>query len=195
MCHCVGEGLIVYWRAMRVSTNHIDWKDTATRISQSDEQAFERIFRLLYPAIRNFLIYKGAGSESAEDIAQDTFVRLWTERHRLDPQKMSTGWLYTTAARLFLNHVRNRKVSDSISDELLVTGDPSVDIEKAEMRRQLMACVDQLPLQPRTTFLMSRIDQMKYSEIASNLNLSVKTIETHIGRALKWLRDCLQEKQ
>lgn len=173
----------------------INWKSTATRIAQSDESAFEHIFRLLYPAIRNFLIYKGAGSESADDLAQEAFVRLWIERHRLDPEKMSAGWLYTTATNLFLNHVRDHKPTDPLTEDMLQNDDPSVDVERSEMKRRLMVCVDRLPIRQRTVFLMNRVDQLKYSDIAANLSLSVKTIETHIGRALKWLRECLQEKQ
>lgn len=167
----------------------LDWPKIAEGIRNSDEQAMERAFRVLYPAIYRYVSYKNADTETAEDIAQETFLRLWQSRENLDPRRFTPSWLYSTANRLYLNHVRHVRVVEESAREVALLYEPG-DVDTA-VEDRLWRCIEKLPPQPKSTFLMSRVENLKYREIADRLELSVKTVEAHIGRALKWLRECL----
>lgn len=169
--------------------------DFIQRIRASDRLAFKEFFELYEEPIYNFIRYKIGDSETVEDILQDTFVNLWESRHQLKDGLSLKSYIYTIANNLCLNFLRHRQVvlKYTAPDEEPFTSDsPQSLLETKEYRQAIFNCIAALPDHPRTVFMLSRIDELSYKEITERLSISIKTVESHIGKALKLLRACLQ---
>ena len=106
------------------------------------------------------------------------------------------GRTLTIANNLALNHIRHNKIVLKFQQEQKIehqTND-SVDseFEKSELYESLLKAVAELPEKSRVVFMLSRFDDLSYKEIAGNLDISIKTVESHMGKALKLLRKSLQ---
>lgn len=132
-------------------------------------------------------------SETAKDLVQDTFIKVWESRYHLDETRSLKSFVYKIANNLTLNHLRHLKVKSNliqyIEVEPISEGTPHSTLEDKEFQKQLLGFIEQLPLQTRTVFLMSRMEDLSYQEIADRLDISIKTVESHIGKALKRLRE------
>jgi RNA polymerase sigma-70 factor (ECF subfamily) len=171
-------------------------KNLARQIKLSNADAFKVVFELFQEGIFNFAHYKLGDVAAAEDIVQEVFIKLWENRHHLQEDRSLKSYLYTIANNLALNYIRHSKVAmkfqqaqieESSSDE-----SPQTELEKKEFHDKLLECVAALPEKPRLVFMMSRMEDLSYQEIAERLDISVKTVESHIGHALKTLRKSLQ---
>lgn len=169
--------------------------DYIPRIRASDRLAFKEIFDLCEEPVYNFIRYKVGDLEAAEDILQDTFVSLWETRHELKDGLSLKSYLYTIANNLSLNFLRHRNVVlkyTAPDEEPSTTDSPQSQLETKEYRQAIFDCIAALPEHPRTVFMLSRVDELSYKEITERLSISIKTVESHIGKALKLLRVCLQ---
>jgi RNA polymerase sigma-70 factor, ECF subfamily len=168
------------------------------RIKASNIGAFEEIFKEFQENIYSYLFFKLGDTQSAEDILQDVFVKLWENRHSLKPDLYLPSYLYTIAKNLTLNYFRHKNVVQKFQQEIELktnqkeSSSPLSQLELNELKSNLALAIQNLPDQQRTVFMMSRYDELSYKEIAERLGLSVKTVETHIGKALKTLRKMLR---
>lgn len=156
----------------------------------SDQEAFQKLFEEYYDSIKNYLFYKCGNIEQAEDLTQEAFVIIWDRRHSLKPEK-AKSFLYTIATNLFLNQVKHQKVVQKYQRQPFSSTSyetPQFLMEESEFQQQLEAAILRLPEKARIVFLMNRIDKLTYREIAERLNLSEKTIEKRMTKALKELR-------
>jgi RNA polymerase sigma factor (sigma-70 family) len=87
-----------------------DFRTLAIRIKASDQAAFEVLFNLFQATIFNFLLFKTKDSSLAEDLLQETFLKVWKNRSTLDEARSLKNYLYTIADNLALNHFRHAKV-------------------------------------------------------------------------------------
>ena len=170
--------------------------ELARKIKRSDSEAFRTVFDLFQAKLFAFLHYKLGDRAVAEDIVQEVFIKLWENRHQLKENLSLKSYLYTIASNLALNHMRHAKVvvrfqqeqkseqqiGDSVHDEL----------EKREIRENLLRAMEKLPEKSRMVFMLSRFDDLSYKEIAEQLEISIKTVESHMGKALRLLRKSLQ---
>ena len=155
-----------------------------------DQSGFDLIFNQWYEPIRNFIYYKTGNVELAEDIAQDTFLKIWEKR---DEIKISTikAFLFTIATNLLNNKMDHQKVSFKFVNAYEQPGaasSPEFEMEMKEFNEKLQRALDDLDDKKRTVFLMNRIDELTYKQIADNLGLSVKAIEKRMEKALAFLR-------
>jgi len=164
------------------------------RIRAGDEAAFETLFRALAPGLCA-LVTRYVGSRSvAEEIVQDLFLELWTHRAELTIDQSIAGYLFTAARNRALNRAkRERRIVDVTAIERTDRPDPSSPGE-AELldALELQDAIAQLPARCRLIFTLNRHQDLSYAEIAASLGLSVKTVETQMGRALRALRDRLR---
>ena len=170
--------------------------ELARKIKVSNAEAFKSVFELYHEGIFNFIHYKLGNVEAAEDIVQDVFIKLWENRHHLKEDRSLKAYLFTIANNLALNYIRHSKVVLKFQQELgrepSLQESPHSSLEKKEFHEKLLACIAALPEKPRSVFMMSRMEQLSYQEIAERLDISIKTVESHIGNALKTLRQSLQ---
>ena len=158
--------------------------------SVCQEKVFQTIFSTHAESLVNFLYYKSGNYSTAEDLMQDAFAKLWKECKKV-PIEKSKSFLFTIANNLFLNEVKHTKVvlkfmNKRRSDRTDLT--PQFLMEEAEFKTRLESAIQELPEGQREVFLMSRIDKLKYKEIAERLDLSVKAVEKRMHKALAALR-------
>jgi RNA polymerase sigma-70 factor (family 1) len=161
-----------------------------------NEIEFDKIFNTMYGAIRNFVYYKTSDMQLAEDVAQDTFLKVWEKKEQIRPETVK-ALLYRIAGNLLINRyehsqVTMKYVSNYISPTESVT--PLYELELKEFDQQLQAAIAGLDEKKRTVFLMNRIDELTYKEIADNLGLTVKAIEKRMEKALSFLRGKMNVK-
>lgn len=176
------------------STIHAtELKDLIQRLKQSDSAAFKSVFDLFYPSTFRFLQFKLNDDDLAKDIIQDVFIKIWENRSQLEAERSFKSYLYKIANNRALKHFRHEKVVRKYEQAQKAQPQPHADspetlLEHQELAERLQKAIRQLPEKPRTVYLMSRVEKLSYKEIAERLNISVKTVETHIGNSLKALR-------
>jgi RNA polymerase sigma-70 factor (family 1) len=160
------------------------------------QQEFDRIFLDWYAQLRNFIYYKTGDIQVAEDIVQDTFLKIWEKRESIRTATVKS-LLYTIANNLFLNRIDHEKVLLKFTADYSLnefSSAPDFEIEMKEFDDRLQKSLSDLDEKSRVVFLMNRIDDMTYREIAQNLGLSQKAVEKRMGKALAFLKDKLNMK-
>ena len=141
--------------------------------------------------LRNFLYYKSGDMQTAEDLAQDAFIKLWENCKNVELEK-AKSYLFTIAHNLFLNKVKHKKVVlefENNAVQKVDNNDPLFILQKDQFKQQLEKAISDLPEGQRVVYLMNRIDKKKYREIAEELGLSIKAVEKRMHLALKSLRE------
>jgi len=156
-----------------------------------DELIFSSFFKSQIKSLRNFLFYKFGNMQQAEDLAQEAFVKLWQNCSAV-PLEKAKSYIYTIANNSSLNQIAHQKVV--LRYEKNFTGldktneNPEYLLEEKQFQTKLLKAIEKLNEKQRVAFLMHRIDGKKYSEIALDLNISVKAVEKRIHLALLSLR-------
>lgn len=155
-----------------------------------EEMAFTSFFRLNATALRNYLLYKFGNEEHANDVVQETFIKLW-ENCASVPVEKAKSYIYTIANNASLNVIAHQKVvlnysKNNVSER--TAENPEFILEEQEFKTKLQAAIANLTESQRTAFLLNRIDGKKYAEIAEMLDISVKAVEKRISGALVSLR-------
>ncbi|MEJ1238375.1 RNA polymerase sigma-70 factor [Chryseolinea sp. T2] len=176
-----------------------DLNDLVKRLKASDPDAFKTVFCMWQEAIFNFLLYKTRDTARAEDLLQEAFLKLWNARTSLNENQSVKNYLYAIADNLVLNEIRHDKVvarHQADLDKVLFTNteNPEFILEEKEWKEKLEGAIASLPEKPRIIFLMSRLEDLSYQEIADRLSISIKTVESHMVKALKHMRGQLSKK-
>ena len=164
------------------------------RVAEGDEGAMADLVRALRPRVLRFLQQLGAHCDAAEDLCQETFLRLWLARERYQPEAKLTTFVLKIAYRCYLNWRESaghrREVSDNAAAERLVepSRNPEEWILAAYRRRQIRDAIDALPDGQREVFQMAHLDQMPYAEIAEILGVPVGTVKSRMWSAVRFLR-------
>ncbi|WP_241240754.1 RNA polymerase sigma factor [Maribacter sp. MJ134] len=155
-----------------------------------EERIYSTIFQENAKTIFNHIFYKYGNEEKAHDAVQEAFVKLWENCAKVPPQK-AKSYLYTVANNLYLNVIKAEKVRLKYADKTLKTTNetPEFLLEEREFEEKLEIALNSLPENQRSTFLLNRIDGMKYAQIAELEGVSVKAIEKRMHLALKSLRE------
>lgn len=178
---------------MKTSEPHPTDSELGSRVGKDDVEAFQLLyFRYADPLFR-FLWRRTGERETAEDLVQELFSRVWKNRSRLDPNRSLKAYCYQTAGNLAIDHLR-RKTSSPIN-ELAELPNPAIQPDELafERRTRINKALAALPDGQRRVFCLSRFEGLKYSEIAQTLEISIKTVENHMNRALKKLRLSLED--
>ncbi len=167
-------------------------------INNLDKIAFEQLFRDYFKPLTAFTKKYVGDIDAAKEIVHDVFLNLWTKRDNIDVTKAVKSYLYTSAYNRSLNHLRDNKKFDKSAELENNSNTESVwnfsdHMDILELEEKINKTIESLPEKCREVFLMSRYDGLKYNEIAEKLNISVKTVETQMSKALLVLRDNLKE--
>jgi RNA polymerase sigma-70 factor (ECF subfamily) len=161
-----------------------DIKLTNAVVENYFQEYSDRLQRYAFTILRD--------DEDAKDAVQAVFLKLWEKGEALDSEKSIKSYLYTSVHNHCLNVKRHQKVKDR---HVATSKEPTTNMDdrlsRQEDRRQIEASLNKLPPQCRRIFIMSRVEEKKYAEIAAELGISVKTVEVQMGKALKILRNKL----
>ena len=179
--------------AYRIAHHSPEWFD---RIRRGDEAAFEALFRALAPGLCALATRYVGAPAVAEELVQELFLDLWTRRESLVVHESLTAYLHAATRHRALNHLARERRQHRFTEgaaRLRDGADPAAPGESALLDAlELQDAIAALPARCRLVFTLSRQQDLTYVEIATALGLSVKTVETQMGRALRALRDRLR---
>lgn len=154
---------------------------------------FKEIFDNHFDEVRNYIFYRSGDTELATDIAQETFIKLWEKQFDVNSKKIK-GLLFKIAGDQFISMYRkqktimNFKLNAKPGTEDLT---PEDRMQFDQLQESYSNALGDLPEKQRVVFMMSRMEELKYYEIAERLNLSVKAVEKRMKNALDFLRQAL----
>lgn len=158
-------------------------------------EAFVKIFRQYYADLVHFTARFITDKSICEDIVQEAFIKVWTNRKKLEPDTSIRSYLISLVQNLSLNELRHRKVKMSYLEmfhEAVYSLPPDEHMFYSELSQAYETALAMLDPEVRNTLLLSRQEKLKYAEIAQRLNISVRTVETRISKALKFLQQNLK---
>lgn len=161
-----------------------------------DKDGFEQLFDAYYDELQHFIYFKTSDTEIAEDIVQDAFLKVWEIRSTVRFET-ARALLYTIAANRFANKYKRQKLKFQLQQTIVedrTFETPEFEMEVKEFDQKLQQVLAELNEKSRTVFLMNRMDEMTYSEIAKNLNISVKAVEKRMKKALEFVRKEIEQK-
>jgi RNA polymerase sigma-70 factor (ECF subfamily) len=168
-----------------------------SRIKSGDQFAVKELFRRYYSSLCRFTYKFIYSKEDVEDIVEGIFEKLWINRDKLDPSQPIKGYLFKSVRNQALDFLKNRKNRNArLGDEEYAREsdqDPMKDLCDKDLAIAIQKAIERLPKKCRIVFTLNRQDGLTYSEIASVLEISEKTVENQIIRALKHLRKDLRE--
>ena len=165
-----------------------------------DQEAYKRLFYLLFPSLQNFAFSILKSRMSAEEIVSDVFIKVWEIRARLMEIENLQLYLYVSVKNSALRKLQKEKGDlflsidtldiESISDYI----NPEEKLQLSETEKTIYDAVQQLPPRCKLIFKLAKEDKLKYKEIAALLNISIKTIDTQLAIALKSIGFALKQK-
>lgn len=170
---------------------------------ENKSKVFDTIFRRTYSKLYFYALSLLGDDSDADDVVEEVFVELWKRRDEVDLGDKIDSFLYRAVYTRSLNTLKRRNVNagrlaaiDDINNKRMeyhssVTDDPARKMENADLRRMINDTIDRLPDKCRQVFCMSYLNGMHNSDIAEELQLSVRTVEAHMYRALRFLREHL----
>jgi len=168
------------------------------RIRQGDTGQFESLFRSSYVSLVRYARTLIKDHDTAEEIVQDLFFRIWKDRERLQIESSLNGYLYRAVHNRCLHYINHIKVVEKYAREIAFNETennetPGDILNYRDLQAKIAGILERLPEKCGKIFCMSRFEGLKYSEIAHKLSISVKTVEANMGRALKEFRKALAE--
>jgi RNA polymerase sigma-70 factor (ECF subfamily) len=163
----------------------------------NDPKRFESFFKAKYAPLCHYANKYVLDIDTAEEIVQDIFVKIWERRGKINISGSELAYVTKSIKNACLNHIKHRKIvlvyeqaeaSKGASESIEMENEAfDVDLETAALQ-----AIEELPPQRKKIFSMSRIDGLKYREIAEQMGLSIKTVEVQMGLSLKYLRNRLK---
>ncbi len=165
----------------------------ATDTKWRTKSGFEILFKQHYSVLCAYTYGFVADYNLCEDIVQEVFSKLWTDKQKINIDTSVKSYLYSAARNTALNFIKHQKVKRQYEK---VNNDESNYTEQSqeeqligkELNAKIQSAINNLPTERRKIFLMSRMDELKYKEIAEKLDISIKTVENQMGKALASLR-------
>lgn len=162
------------------------------------EAAYQHLYKLYYSQLNSYLHSLCGSSELSKDLTQQVFIKLWKKRESLSINYALKSYIFKIGYNLFIDLQKKMKKDLHFLEQLKHEAiNEVVEIPENNLEQKinlLLAEVDKLPKQCKTVFLLAKKEGLKYKEISEELNISVKTVERHMTKALRRLRKGLNNK-
>ena len=183
-----------YWYNKPVNIlEKFDDKTAINALRKGDKKVFDALFRAYYAPLCNYACAMTDGDmDAAEDIVQERFFKLWEKRADLTINYSIKSYLYKMVYNACLNRIRSEKTQSKYKahNATFLAENPVYQLDTtSEIQTNVFKALAVLPEQCRRVFELNRFEELKYREIAEQLNISIKTVEKHIGKALRILRE------
>jgi RNA polymerase sigma-70 factor, ECF subfamily len=182
----------------QIKSVEIQEQEMLESLETGDEVAFEMIFKTYYQSLCNYACSFLSDRDEAEEVVQSTFLSVWEKRTALDIRTSFKSYLFTMVRNASLNKIKHEKIKQKHAAYETVSAASSYEgtaqqVLSGELEQKIYVALNALPEQCRLVFKLSRFEELKYAEIAAQLNISVKTVENQIGKALKIMREELKD--
>ncbi len=170
-------------------------------INEGNKEAFSILFELYYPKLLYVAQSYVASNEDAEEIVQDVFVKAWKKRKNITSN--INGYLFKITKNSCLDYLRSKKYKlskatnsiqqDAFINHAALTDKNTTSIIEQELEQKIQSGIALLPEKCKRVFIKSRIEGLKNKEISDELDISIKTVENHMSKAIKHMRLHLRE--
>jgi len=180
---------------MKENKSYSDEKILA-EIKSGNSLAFDAIYRKYAKRLYGFAFGMLKSYEEAENLVQEVFICLWTNRQKIEKGSSLKYYLFTIAYHASISFIRSKARDNQFKERLKVLQDKfqepvDREIEFKELDTRLARIINELPEKQKEVFLLHRRDGLTYCEISEKLNISINTVETHMTRALKSIKQKL----
>ena len=179
-------------RKSRLSLSASNEKEIVRNIRNGDPYAFRTLFKRYYKSLVKYAFRFTQDVQTAEDIVSDVYLKIWEKRSELNIRGSIKAYMYKMTHNYSINYLKKnkREATESwqlhLATEQVTFADEHLQLD--ELKKHIEKAINELPERTREVFTMHRYDNLKYSEIAEVLNIKEGTVETHMVRALKFLR-------
>ncbi len=167
-------------------------------LKAGDKKIFEEIYREYYSPLCYYCLRFVGSSEESEEIVQGLFLKLWVKRQELKINTSLKSYLYRSVQNYALNYLQQQK-NHSVHrlNDFSETEEPNAGahelMEETELDDRIKNAIAEMPERRRIIFELSRFSELKYQQIAEHLEISVKTVESQMAKALQSLRESLKD--
>jgi RNA polymerase sigma-70 factor (ECF subfamily) len=157
------------------------------------KEEFKNIYNTFFDSIRSYIYYRSSDAELATDIAQEVFLKVWEKQ--FNDYSNIKSLLYKMAGDTFISYYRKSKTSQSYIESFklsFIEAHEEDSLELNEMKQAYEKALAKLSEKQRSVFLMSRMEELTYKEIADRLNISVKAVEKRMSQSLALIKKQLQ---
>lgn len=165
----------------------------AKAIRNSDSEAFGILYHRYCDALARFIYYRTFSVETTRDYLQEVFTRFWQHRENIDTRKSLKAYLYRIANNYIIDQLRKKR-SEKIYLSEMKYHTKAAQQRSIETKISIDEAVNTLPEKLRTVFILSRYQGLKYLEIAEICSISIKTVEARMSKALKKIRNKIQDE-
>ncbi len=168
-----------------------------TALQAGSESALDQLFRQYYADLCRAVYRVLPDRTIAEDLVQDVFLDVWRKRENLSIKTSARAYLRRAAVNKTLNYIRDQRLHVEDEEKMPIGAAAKTPgalqlMEASELQEHLLQAIDLLPERCRLVFVLSRFEELSNKEIATQLEVSVKTVENQMTKALKLLRSALQ---
>jgi len=172
-------------------------KDLVTLLIKGDEAAFEKLYRLYSERLLAYLIKLLKSEDIACEVLQDVFIKVWNNRQNIDAAQSFRSYLFRIAENgvydFFRKAARDRKLRTALIQSACKDYDPIEEGVYMKERNQLLQeAIDALPPKRRQVFQLVKIEERSYEEVSHMLHVSISTVNDHIVKATKSIRENLE---
>ncbi len=171
-------------------------KDLMIQLRDADEAAFRQVFDRYGKKVYRYIIHYVKVGVEAEDITQNVFLRIWEKRGQLDPEKSFEGFIFTIAYRAVMDHFRTNPKRlqslfpvDLLTDSIVSTVGADALLNHHQLESIYQQALHALPPKRKEIFLLSRHGGLTNRQIAEQLGISIKTVESQMTAALTFLKN------
>jgi RNA polymerase sigma-70 factor, ECF subfamily len=167
-------------------------------LREGNEMVFESVFKDYYNRLCNYAFGFVDDSDEAEEMVQNTFLNIWESREKIEIHTSIKSYLYRSVQNNCLNRIKHEKVRQTYGNYQQHHAESFAEsasqlVISHELQNQISEAFKSMPPQCRTVFELSRYENLTYAEIAEQLGISIKTVDKHMIKALKIMRDHLKE--
>ncbi|MGS2761865.1 RNA polymerase sigma factor [Sinomicrobium sp. M5D2P9] len=166
-------------------------------LKKDDKAAFGYLFRCYYDRLVAYITTYTHDKIQSEDIVQQAFINLWEDRMKLDPERSPKNYLYTIARNRYIDSVKKEKKYSKLLDELWekalrerITEDSEQLERRAERIKKVM---ESLPPKCREIVRLNKMEGIKYKDIAVQMDISIKTVESQMRIAFQKIREAFKD--
>jgi len=167
-------------------------------LRRSERKAYAAVFDATYDALYAYSFYITHERDTAHDVVQDVFLKLWQVRETIDPERSLKALLYQMVRNYSLNQERRKKThaTDSLDEkpvEPIIDTLAELEVDTNNLSKKIQSWIDQMPDRRREAFVLSRFEGLSHDEIARIMALTPRTVNNHIVLALQHIRTRLAE--